>query len=302
MKKNIKILTKLSIFIFTVLLISTITTAQTNREVLTNIKIIDLVKLGLGEDIIVAKIRQSTCDCQTDTDSLTQLKNAKVPNSIILEMLNATSGNKVSVDGATEKSKTESAPNQTADNKSIFSRLKEPGIYLNDNGELKLIEPSVFSGTKSNFLIGVVTYGIKKTKIRATVRGKNANMIVSTTNPEFYFVFNPELQNSGSTMSGLFWGMPATSPAEFMLVQMKAKEKIREVVIGETGLFSGESTGASDEDIRDYTFEKLKPGIYKVNLKRNLVIGEYCFYFASNVTGLGIGGGKIFDFSIASKQ
>ncbi len=301
MKKNIKILTNLSIFIFAVLLISTVTNAQTNREVLTNIKIIDLFKLGLGEDIIVAKIRQSTCDCQIDTDSLTQLKNAKIPNSIILEMLNATSGGKVSGDGKSEKSKTESAPIQTTDNKNIFSKLNEPGIYLNDNGELKLIEPSVFSGTKSNFLLGAVTYGIKKTKMRAIVRGKSANMVVSTTNPEFYFVFNPEMQSSGATMTGLFWGMPATSPAEFMLVEMKAKGKTREAVIGEYGLFSGVSTGASDSEIRDYTFEKLKPGIYKVNLKQSLAIGEYCFYFASNVAGLGIGGGKIFDFSIVGK-
>lgn len=35
--------------------------AQTKREVLTNVKIIELVRLGLGEEIITEKIRQSDC-------------------------------------------------------------------------------------------------------------------------------------------------------------------------------------------------------------------------------------------------
>ena len=96
----------------------------------------------------------------------------------------------------------------------------------------------------------------------------------------------------------LWWGMPATSPAEFMLVQMNVKEASREAVMGEYGAFTGMSTGARDQDIREYSFEKIKPGVYKVSPKTNLAPGEYCFYYAATVVGLGFAGGKVFDFSV----
>lgn len=295
-KRNFSIL---CMMVLVVLQMVQITNSQTTPELLTNAKIIEMFKLGLGEDIIIAKIRQTKCNCQTDTDSLIQLKNAKVPNTIILEMMNASPTAKSGNGGNTTVPTTSSNPSSNED-KGILSQITEPGIYVNVDGELKLIEPSVFSGTKSNFLGSALTYGIKKTKMRATVRGKTANMILSNPAPEFYFVFNPNLSNSGATMGGLFWGMPATSPAEFVLVQMKVKDNSREAIIGEYGL-TGMSTGTSDKEIREYGFEKLKPGVYKVNPKQNLANGEYCFYFASNVVGLGVGGGKIFDFSIGVK-
>jgi hypothetical protein len=296
MKIMVKTLVLFALCLFT----ANVQFAQNNAEILNNDKIIDLVKIGLDADIIVEKIRQSECQCQTDTNSLAKLKAAKVPNSVIMAMLNATS--KSNQPNQTTTNSNSLPKTNTKQEKTLFSNLKEPGIYVNDNGELKLIEPSVFSGTKTNPLLGAVTYGLKKTKIKATVRGKNANLIITNVNPEFYFVFNPELRDSGATMGGLFWGLNATSPAEFMLVEMKVKDSKREAVIGEYGLISGASTGAADKDIREYTFEKLKPGIYKVKLKQNLSIGEYCFYFASEVAGVGVGGGKIFDFSIANEK
>ena len=96
----------------------------------------------------------------------------------------------------------------------------------------------------------------------------------------------------------LFFGLPATSPAEFMMVQMNVKQASREAVMGEFGAFTGVSMGARDKDVREYSFEKLKPGLYKVTPKTQLAPGEYCFYYAGNVTGLGFAGGKVFDFSV----
>jgi hypothetical protein len=293
--KNLK---NITIPLAVILFLASINFAQAKKEILTNDKIIQMVEIGLDESIIAEKIRQSDCQCQTDTASLAKLKTAKVPNSVIMAMLNAASGNSSPNDGSGNSGK--SSENPKENDSGILGKLQEPGIYVVDNGELKLIEPSVFSGTKSNFLLGAVTYGIKKSKVRATVRGKTANMAVSNSKPEFYFVFNPAYQNSGDAMTGLFWGMPATSPNEFVMVQMKVKDSSREAVMGEYGVWSMK-TGASEKEIREYSFEKLKPGIYKVIPKENLATGEYCFYFASTVAGLGMAGGKIFDFSISGK-
>ena len=138
----------------------------------------------------------------------------------------------------------------------------------------------------------MMTYGIKKTKIRAIVRGKSANTQVSSRRPEFYFVFSREYENPGAVMTG-FSGYSATSPAEFMMVSMNIKENSREAVLGEIGMFSA-STGASDKDIREYSFDKIKPGMYKVTPKIDLTNGEYCFYYAGN----GGAGSKVFDFGV----
>lgn len=283
--------------------------SQAKPEILTNEKIIQLLKIGLSEDVIVEKIRQSECRCDTSTSALAKLKAAKVSDAVILAMLNSAPGSYSESPSPTNRRNTENkievetvpVPDKKSSRgaEALLRRIAEPGIYMYENGEMKQIEPSVFSGSKTNPLMGVMTYGIKKTKFRAKVRGKSANMQTSNGQPEFYFVFNPEYKNSGATMAGLFWGMPATSPAEFMLVQMNQKENSREAVVGEYGTFTGVSMGARDKDIREYSFEKLKPGVYKVIPKVDLVNGEYCFYYAGSVTGLGIAGGKVFDFSIA---
>ena len=138
----------------------------------------------------------------------------------------------------------------------------------------------------------MMTYGIKKAKIRAVIRGKSANMQVISKRPDFYFVFGRDYGNAGAAMSG-FGGYAATSPAEFMMVSMAVKENSREAVLGEIGAFST-STGASDKDVREYSFDKIKSGIYKVMPKTDLANGEYCFFYAGNSGA----GSKVYDFGV----
>ncbi len=270
--------------------------AQTNREVLTNVKIIELVRLGLGEDIIVEKIRQSQCQCDTSSAGLAKLQSAKVPQAVIMAMLNSASSEKPYSDSVADKPAPK-PPQGGSDKDGALSRnelneMLEPGIYLNEGWKITAFEPTIYIGTMTNFLAGALTYGIKKTKIRAVIRGKSANIQVSTARPEFYFLFSREYGNAGAVMSG-FSGYAATSPAEFMMISMKIKENSREATLGEMGAFSA-STGASDKDIREFSFEKIRPGFYKVTPKVDLATGEYCFYYAGNAGA----GNKVFDFGV----
>lgn len=283
--------------------------AQTKREVLTNAKIIELVRLGLGEEIIVEKIRQSDCQCDTSSVGLAKLKTAKVPNAIIMAMLNSSpSGAGYSESKPPRKTvgseDEDSTPPQTkpnanqkiAEGSANLSEMREPGIYLLENGKVTAIEPTIYSGTKASFLGSALTYGIKKSKIRAVVRGKSANLQIKSPRPEFYFIFSREYGNSGATMAGGFAGYAATSPAEFMMVVMNVKDNSREAILGEVGAFSA-STGAPDKYVREYSFEKIKPGVYKVVPKADLAPGEYGFYYA----GAGGAASKIFDFSVSTR-
>ncbi|MBK6750563.1 MAG: hypothetical protein IPG67_11275 [Acidobacteria bacterium] len=79
---------------------------------------------------------------------------------------------------------------------------------------------------------------------------------------------------------------------------MNVKSASREAVLGEYGAWTGVTMGARDKDIREYSFEKIRPGLYKVVPKSPLAPGEYCFYYAGSVTGIGFAGGKVFDFSV----
>jgi hypothetical protein len=279
--------------------------AQSRREVLTNAKIIELAQLGLGDEILVEKIRQSECRCDTSAAALARLKAAKVSNAVMMAMLGSTAGGGDSDQTGSREPVGKPTPNvstrepKSPEESGALAQISEPGIYLFENEKMTAIEPSVFSGAKMNPLLGTLTYGIKKTKYRAKVRGNSANLKAASSRPVFYFVFNPDYKNSGAAMAGnLWWGMPATSPAEFVLVQMNVKDASREAILGEYGLWTGASMGARDQDIREYAFEKIRPGIYKVVPKAGLAAGEYCFYYAGTVTGIGFAGGKVFDFSL----
>lgn len=264
---------------------------------MTNDDVVKLLKAGLPQSVIVGKIRSSKTKFDTSTAAIISLNTAGVPPDVISAMLETKGGYSESqappkITGSTSGPVNESDP--------ALGQISEPGIYVYENGKMLFIEPTVFSGTKYNPLLGIVTYGIAKTKIRAKVRSNAANIQASGPKPVFYFVFNPEYKNSGATMAGASWlGLPATSPNEFMLVRMEVKSGSREAVMGSYSTFGGASTGAEDKDVRDYSFDKIKPGIYKVTPKANLTPGEYCFYYAAQVSGLGISGGKIFDFGIS---
>jgi hypothetical protein len=297
MKNTIKTPTILCLLILFSCQFAIAVNAQTKREVLTNTKIIELVNLGLGNELIVQKIKQSECRCDTSSEGLKQLKAAKVSDEVIMAMLgnSANDENKMNSDNKNIGTKNDENTAIT-DQAKALKQIAEPGIYLFENGKMTFIEPTVFSGSKNSILGSALTYGIKKSKIRAVVRGLSANLQVTNSQPEFWFVFNPEYRDSGAVMAGNFYGYAATSPAEFMLVKMDQKKNSRETVIGEYGVFSGVSTGTPDKFVHEYSFEKVKTGIYKVTPKTKLENGEYCFYYAS-MTG---GTGKLFDFSLKS--
>ena len=221
-------ITKASLLTLCLLVLNSFSFAQ-QREVLTNQKVIDLVKMGLTEPLIVQKIKISDCRCDTSTAAIAKLKAARVSDAVIIAMMNSSGAGysdsaptvQQSLPAPQERSKPEPVaekPTPADASERALRQITEPGIYLFENGQMKAIEASVFSGGKINPLLGTLTYGIKKTSWRAKVRGKNANTKISTPLPVFYFVFNPEYKNSGATMAGLFWGMPATSPNEFMMV------------------------------------------------------------------------------------
>jgi hypothetical protein len=64
-------------------------TASSNKEVLTNQDVIELLKVGMSSEVVAAKIKTSTCKFDTSPTALKELKSAGVPDSVILAMVQA---------------------------------------------------------------------------------------------------------------------------------------------------------------------------------------------------------------------
>ena len=58
-------------------------------QALSNKDVLAMQNVGLGPDVIIAKIKSSTCDFDTSTAALEELRAAKVPNEVILAMVQA---------------------------------------------------------------------------------------------------------------------------------------------------------------------------------------------------------------------
>ena len=179
---------------------------------------------------------------------------------------------------------------------------REAGIYVDmgNSQEPVELEPTVFTqGKTGGVFTSAMTYGIKKMKWKAVVRGRRANLRVRGTQPTFYFYFERS-QNTGGAFSG--WMGSASSPNEFVLARMEQTDSARELVVGEFGAFGGD-TGTRSEDTVDLKIEKLGPGVYRATPATPLEVGhEYCLFYAAGANAMGAGtAGKLFDFGVDIK-
>ena len=58
-----------------------------SQDILTNAAVVEMVKSGLSPDIVIAKIRSSSVNFDTSTSALKVLKEAGVPENIVIEMI-----------------------------------------------------------------------------------------------------------------------------------------------------------------------------------------------------------------------
>jgi len=265
------------------------------QEPLTNAAIIELHRMGFGEEVLVEKIRGTPCQFDVSLEGLRTLKEAEVPQSVIAEMIAVDSGRSNGA-GALE-----AAPEGDPNDPLAFHSA---GIYLfqedAEGPRLIKIEPSVYTQAKSGgFLKHAFSYGIAKIKSKAILPGASARLQIRDRQPTFYFYFE-------ETESGLsYQNQATTSPAEFILAEFDVNEKKnhRQLVVGQANAFGAQS-GALDKTVRLFDFEELDSGIFRVIPQRPLDPGEYTFYYAG-ATPLPFygfvgpsGGGKVFDFGI----
>jgi len=251
--------------------------AQTERDTLTNEKIITLSKIGLQPSVIVNKIKTSVTNFDVSTDALINLSKNNVSAEVINEMMKRNESHQEAINNMIESK-----------NPNVMHRS---GIYLYNPSDLENPLKKIQVVRVSSFKASSGGYGgYGGSSEYAILSGATSKQQINGQNPTFYFYFN----NQENVKADWFEG--AASPNEFALVKVIVKKEQRMFKIG--GSSSGAFTGGSSSGIPEKTkiqFESDEisegSGIYKVTFKTPLQPGEYCFAFASAIQ-------KLFDFGI----
>src|SRR5271157_2723680 len=271
--------------------------AQQAPGTLTNKEIIEMVSLGLSNDLIVDKIHATDAtNFDTSMEGLRSLKAANVSDIVIRAMV---------VPHPTIAANTDSPADQEQPAQSGPDDPNAPhdsGIYIyaktKDGPKMLLLEPTVYSeGKTSGVAESAFTFGIAKVKFLAVVQGRNAVVTTGDPNLVFYFYF----EEPGSALTYASFEGP-TSPNEFALLKFDEKKDSRETVVMTANAF-GTSSGTDQKASIRFSFTKLRPGVYKVTPNTSLLPGEYCFLSSAGLGRRGpgsAGANRLFDFAVSS--
>ena len=268
--------------------------AAPQQEVVTNQTVVDMVNAKLPTDVIITKIQTSKTSFDTSTDALVKLNKSGVPSDVVKAMMQKASAPAAAADPAPAPPADPNDPNSPHD----------PGIYIyaatGREKQMLMLEPTVYTQGKSGGMFAsAMTYGIAKVKWKAVVRNAHANVKVSDPKAVFYFYFE---EKSAGLSQASFGG--TSTPNEFTLLRFDVKSDTRETVVMKANAF-GASSGTEDRASIAFTFEKLKPGIYKVTTKNPLAPGEYCFLSASAGGAYAPGAAaanRVFDFGVSPPE
>lgn len=268
-----------------------------HAETLNNQSVVELVKVGLGEEAIIAKIESSSNQFQVTTADLVTLKKAGVPSTVIAAMIGASKNAVVS-------------PASAASFDSPDPLVPHPaGVYLLADWlpqpKMLAIDATTSNQTKTGGFLGyALTGGLAPMSFKAVIPNAQARIRTAQSRPTFFFYFDEPTASSASRSGADFWRAGAvSSPAEFSLVAFKAKSDRREAKVGQFNL-AGAKAGVMDKDRIPFDYERVAPGVFKVVPQATLASGEYGFIYATSggsgpgAAGVGATTSRIFDFSV----
>lgn len=250
--------------------------APVMAETLNNDSVLALLAAGLGDEVVIAKIKTSPSSFELSTEQVIALKQKGISGPVLAAMISASA-----------------APSQTAMSPdSPDPTVPHPsGIYLSGAMKMTRIESTTTRQARTSGMLGsMLTYGLTGMRIKAAINGPRATLATSERQPVFYFYFDQAAQGLGAA------GGAVTSPNEFSLIRFETKSDKREAVVGSVGL-GGAKSGLRDKDQRVFSANQIAPGVYKVVMAEPLTPGEYGF-----ISG-GVGSGanatfRVFDFAV----
>jgi len=251
-------------------------------EALTNSDVLKMVEAKLADDLIISKIKTSTCNFDTSIDAILKLKAAGASDAVIRAMVDASPTTKAVVKEASAKEPAPD-PNNPMSPHPI-------GIYwkTNQGADKRLVRLEPFTYSQ-----GRCGPGVFKMTCKIVINGERAALRITEAAPEFWFYFATEKEAFSS--SG------PSSTDDFVLAKLEKKSKERQLFVGQGGGFTGIKMGVRSQDKVAVESKQIAPGIYQARPIRPLEPGEYAFMRAA-VTMESASSGKLFDFGVDRAQ
>jgi hypothetical protein len=254
---------------------------------LTNQSVIEMVSLGLSDDVIIAKIRSVSASepdalkFDTSIDGLKALKAGNVSDAVIKVMLNPAPPPAPVIAAATAISVDPNLP------------PPEVGVYWKNGANFILVQGQAISQAKAGGrAASYFTYGARGQHWDATLNGPTSSNIVKDRRPLFYF-YVPE----------------GTDASDYVLIKLQKKGDRREFQVGSFGGISGGKSGVKKDTEVPFKAEHVGIRIYKITLEGDFKPGEYAFFMGTGTQANMAGGrvssssggsaaGRVYDFSI----
>jgi len=254
---------------------------------LTNQDIISLVKNGLSEDVIIAKIRTASAAApdsvsfDTTIDGLKALKEANVPDAVVKVMINPAPAPTTIVAGSSPVTLDPNLP------------PPEVGVYWKDGPNFILLQGQAVSEAKVGGKAGsFFTNGLRNQHWDATLEGKTSKNVIKDRRPTFY-LYVPDGSDS----------------SDYVLIMLNKKGDHREFQIGSFGGITGGKSGVKKDKEVPIKAEHMGIRTYRITLAEDLKPGEYGFFMGtgqmSTMAGArggnrsgGAASGRVYDFSI----
>jgi hypothetical protein len=269
------------------LLVCCLASAQQMSRRMTNQDVIDMVALGLSDEVIMTKIHSAAkpedLAFDTSTAGLKALKAGNVSDAVLKVMINPAPTAPATMAAPGAAVAVANDPNLPP---------QEVGVYWKDGYTFMRVEGEILSQAKVGGRAGsTFTYGLRSQHWDAYVNGATSKNRIKELRPLFYF-YVPE----------------GASASDFILIKLEKKGNRREFQVGSFGGLTGGKSGVKRDKEIPFKSEHVAIRTYRITLEQDLKAGEYAFFMgtgqqsmmSSNRGGTsgGSASGRIYDFTI----
>jgi hypothetical protein len=248
------------------------TSAQQLGQKVTNQDVIDMVGMGLSDELIIDKIHSADATkFDTSVPALRVLKAAKVSDSVIRTMFNPHAAGTTRSDAPANRTE-RSGKDQMPD---------EVGVYFLRRGELLQLDPELVGWQTGGVMKRYATLGIDHGHINGKVMKPHSPVRLSC--PVDFLIKTPE----------------GTSVTEYQLLQLYEKGNRREFRALTGGVYH--ASGGAERTTIPFTPEKIGTRVWRIRVN-GLKTGEYGFLPPGVAASSIAASGKIYAFGITGES
>jgi hypothetical protein len=236
-----------------------------SKSKLANQDILDMVSLGLSDDVILEKIRTAPeTGFATDLESLKALKAAHVSDPVIRAMINPKAATATAAPATSAAAANPDVP-------------EDIGVYIKVRGKLVDVTPEVVGWKTGGALKSFATNGLTKGHVNGTIQGPKSALQIAT-NAEFVIKC-----------------AEGTAVTEYQLLRLDMKGDRREFRSVTGGIIH--SSGGAEKNAEKFDYEKVAPRVFRLKLPP-LKKGEFGILQPGSTSGNVASSGKMYTFGI----